>query len=173
MTHSLRGAGRAALTALVMTLGVTGAGCAGQNAIVSAPASGETSTQGDAPNGGQPAQLSGPIEPADAAYLIAGAWGPSLKAAGYEQREYFASGTAYSYQAAGPEHNAGTWKVARATSALYRTRIVVRMPTNPSRFNGTVVVEWLNVSGGGDGAVSYNQKLWMRDLLKGATYPPS
>ena len=35
----------------------------------------------------------------------------------------------------------------------YRTRIVVRMPTNPSRFNGTVVVEWLNVSGGGDGAV--------------------
>jgi Alpha/beta hydrolase domain len=29
----------------------------------------------------------------------------------------------------------------------------VRTPTNPSRFNGTVVVEWLNVSGGGDGAV--------------------
>ena len=153
MTHSLRGACRAALTALAMTLGVTGAGLAGQISIVSAPASAETSTQGDAPNGGQPAQLSGPIEPADAAYLIAGAWGPSLKAAGYEQREYFASGTAYSYQATGPENNAGTWKVAPATSALYRTRIVVRMPTNPSRFNGTVVVEWLNVSGGGDGAV--------------------
>jgi hypothetical protein len=30
---------------------------------------------------------------------------------------------------------------------------VVRTPTDPSRFNGTVVVEWLNVSGGGDGAV--------------------
>ena len=100
-----------------MTLGVTGAGLAGQISIVSAPASAETS-QGDAPNGGQPAQLSGPIEPADAAYLIAGAWGPSLKAAGYEQREYFASGTAYSYQATGPENNAGTWKVAPATSAL-------------------------------------------------------
>ena len=90
-----------------MTLGVTGAGLAGQISIVSAPASAETSSQGDAPNGGQPAQLSGPIEPADAAYLIAGAWGPSLKAAGYEQREYFVSGTAYSYQATGPENNAG------------------------------------------------------------------
>ena len=67
--------------------------------------------------------------------------------------KYFASGTAYSYQATGPENNAGTWKVAPATSAHYRTRIVVHMPTNPSRFNGTVVVEWLNVSGGGDGAV--------------------
>ena len=153
MTHSLRGACRAALTALTMTLGVTGAGLAGQISIVSAPASAETSTQGDAPSGGQPAQLSGPIEPADAAYLIAGAWGSSLKAAGYEQREYFASGTAYSYQATGPENNVGTWKVAPATSAHYRTRIVVHMPTNPSRFNGTVVVEWLNVSGGGDGAV--------------------
>ena len=99
-----------------MTLGVTGAGLAGQISIVSAPASAETS-QGDAPNGGEPGQLSGPVEPADAAYLIAGAWGPSLKAAGYEQREYFASGTAYSYQATGPENNAGTWRVAPATSA--------------------------------------------------------
>jgi Alpha/beta hydrolase domain len=52
-----------------------------------------------------------------------------------------------------PESDAGTWKIAPAESASYRTRIVVRMPIDPSRFNGTVVVEWLNVSGGGDGAV--------------------
>jgi hypothetical protein len=105
------------------------------------------------PVGGQAAQVGGPVEPGRGASLIAGGWGPSLKAAGYEQREYFVSGTAYSYEATGPESNAGTWKVAPATSAPYRTRIVVRTPTNPSRFNGTVVVEWLNVSGGGDGAV--------------------
>ena len=105
MTYSLRGACRA-LTVLAMTLGIAGAGLVGPISIVSAPASADTSTQGDTPNGGQPAQLSGPIQPADAAYPIAGAWGPSLKAAGYEQREYFASGTAYSYQATGPENNA-------------------------------------------------------------------
>ena len=112
-----------------------------------------TKTQHATPEGGQPARLSGPVEPADAAYLIAGAWGPALATAGYVQREYFASGTAYSYKATGPENDAGTWKVAPAASAPYRTRIVVRMPIDPSRFNGTVVVEWLNVSGGGDGAV--------------------
>ncbi len=145
--------GRALTAVFVTALGLTGTGFIGEHAIGSMPASAATSAQADAPSGGQAAQLSGPVEPADDAYLIAGAWGPSLKAAGYEQREYFTSGTAYSYQATGPENDAGTWKVAPAQSAPYRTRIVVRMPTDPSRFNGTVVVEWLNVSGGGDGAV--------------------
>jgi hypothetical protein len=32
---------------------------------------------------------------------------------------------------------------------------VVRRPTNPARFNGTVVVEWLNVSGGEDTPADY------------------
>jgi len=105
------------------------------------------------PAGGQPAQLSAPVRPADDASLIAGAWDTTLKAAGYQQREYFVSGTAYSYRATGPENDAGTWNVAPSTHAPYRTRIVVRTPTDPARFNGTVVVEWLNVSGGGDGAV--------------------
>ena len=79
MTQSLAGACLAALTALAMTLAVTGAGLAGQNSIVSAPSLCGDLVQGNAPNGGEPAQLSGPIEPADAAYLIAGAWGPSLQ----------------------------------------------------------------------------------------------
>jgi hypothetical protein len=111
-----------------------------------------TALRAEMTEGGQAAQLSAPVEPADGAYLIAGAWDPALKAAGYQQREYFVSGTAYSFQATGPENDAGTWQVAPATSAPYRTRIVVRTPS-PAHFNGTVVVEWLNVSGGGDGAV--------------------
>jgi Alpha/beta hydrolase domain len=133
---------------------IAGAALGGRlHVIGSTAAAAATTAQGDIAEGGQPSELSGPVEPADAAYLIAGAWSPSLKTAGYQQREYFASGTAYSYQATGPENDAGTWKVAPAASARYRTRIVVRTPTNPARFNGTVVVEWLNVSGGGDGAV--------------------
>jgi hypothetical protein len=139
-----------------MVFGLIGTVCGGAIAIGSSAASaatGVTAAIDEAPAGGQPGELSGPVEPADAAYLIAGSWSPSLQAAGYEQREYFVSGTAYSYEATGPENDAGTWKVAPAASAPYRTRIVVRTPTDPSRFNGTVVVEWLNVSGGGDGAV--------------------
>ena len=38
------------------------------------------------------------------------------------------------------------------SSAPYKTRIAVYRPINPKRFNGTVVVEWLNVSGGTDDA---------------------
>jgi hypothetical protein len=121
--------------------------------IGSTAADAASAAQTNVARGGQPAELSGPVEPADGAYLIAGGWSSSLKAAGYQQREYFASGTAYSYRAIGSENDAGNWNVAPAASASYRTRIVVRTPTNPSRFNGTVVVEWLNVSGGGDGAV--------------------
>ena len=33
-------------------------------------------------------------------------------------------------------------------AAAYRTRLLVRRPSNPARFNGTVVVEWLNVTSG-------------------------
>jgi hypothetical protein len=36
------------------------------------------------------------------------------------------------------------------TTAAYRTRVLVRAPSKPSAFSGTVVVEWLNVSGGVD-----------------------
>ena len=42
--------------------------------------------------------------------------------------------------------------VAPAELADYRTRILVYRPADAARFNGTVVVEWLNVSGGLDGA---------------------
>ena len=39
-----------------------------------------------------------------------------------------------------------------ADTADYKTRILVDRPTKPKKFNGTVVVEWLNVSGGVDAA---------------------
>ena len=37
-------------------------------------------------------------------------------------------------------------------TADYRTRILVYRPADAARFNGTVLVEWLNVSGGVDGS---------------------
>ncbi len=67
--------------------------------------------------------------------------------AGYVEQEFFASGTAWSFRATASPSD-GQWSIAPATSAAYRTRIIVRRPSDPARFNGTVVVEWLNVSAG-------------------------
>lgn len=44
----------------------------------------------------------------------------------------------------------------------YRTRVLVRRPADPARFNGTVVVEWLNVSLGSDADFVYAS---VRELL--------
>ncbi len=72
-----------------------------------------------------------------------------LEAAGYEQHEYRVDGTATSYSA--DEYPAdGRWTFTEADEADYRTRIVVRRPADPADFSGTVVVEWMNVSGGLD-----------------------
>ena len=70
---------------------------------------------------------------------------------GYVQDEYFAAGTAHAFQATAAPTD-GRWTIVPTTAAGYRTRILVRMPKDPSHFNGTVVVEWMNESGGGVGA---------------------
>ena len=42
----------------------------------------------------------------------------------------------------------GAWTVAAdATTQPFNTRVVVYRPIDPTKFNGTVIVEWLNVSG--------------------------
>ena len=73
-----------------------------------------------------------------------------LTGVGYVQHEYVAAGTASSYRATGALTADGRWTFAPDTTAAYRTRIVVRRPSNPAAFHGTVVIEWLNVSGGVD-----------------------
>src|SRR5690349_12827658 len=73
-----------------------------------------------------------------------------LTSRGYVQHEYFLAGTATAYTASGPLGSDGRWNAVPTTKAFYRTRLLVRRPTDPSRFNGTVLVEWLNVSTGGD-----------------------
>jgi hypothetical protein len=90
------------------------------------------------------ATLTGPVttghivEPADPQ--------PSdLAANGYVEQEFFASGTASAFKATASPSD-GKWSITPTTSAAYKTRIVVRRPANPAKFNGTVVVEWLNVS---------------------------
>jgi hypothetical protein len=73
-----------------------------------------------------------------------------LGPAGYTEQEYFLSGTATGYQEAGSWGGDGRWSVAPAETAPYETRVLVRRPADPAKFNGTVVVEWLNVTAGVD-----------------------
>jgi hypothetical protein len=84
-----------------------------------------------------------------------------LSQVGYEQSEYFLSGTATSYKSSTPLSSNGRWHVTPVTTAPYKTRIVVYRPIDPKHFDGTVAVEWFNVSGGTDSAA-----LWLTDHLQ-------
>jgi Alpha/beta hydrolase domain len=66
---------------------------------------------------------------------------------GYLQEEWFAKGIATAYASTGSTDLDGRWDIQPASTAEYRTRMIVRRPSNPSDWSGTVVVEWLNVSG--------------------------
>jgi len=74
----------------------------------------------------------------------------SLEANDYSEEEYFLAGTATSYLPAEPWGEDGDWTVEEAETADYTTRVLVRRPVDPEEFDGTVVVEWLNVTAGMD-----------------------
>jgi hypothetical protein len=69
---------------------------------------------------------------------------------GYVEEEFLISGVAESYD--GTVRADGAWSAAPGATAPFTTRCVVRRPVDAVRFNGTVVVEWNNVSGGSDGS---------------------
>jgi len=71
---------------------------------------------------------------------------------GYTSDEYFLEGTATAYTSAQPLTSDGRWSVTSQATAPYKTRIVVYRPKRAAQFNGTVFVEWLNVSPGRDNA---------------------
>lgn len=76
--------------------------------------------------------------------------------AGYGQREYVAQGSATDYRTPVPLSGDGRWTFTPDTTAPYRTRVLVRRPADAKRFSGTVLVEWLNVSGGVDAAPEWS-----------------
>jgi len=106
-----------------------------------------------APARGNPA-VTGPVSGGNGAIVLQGT-SFNLGRAGYTQSEFFVSGTARSYTPAAPLGSGGRWQVTAASTAPYTTRMVVYRPANPARFNGTVIVEWLNVSAGLDVAADW------------------
>ncbi|NMO03228.1 hypothetical protein HH308_18600 [Gordonia sp. TBRC 11910] len=69
-----------------------------------------------------------------------------LEALGYVDREYILRGTASAYR----RRNDTDWTADFDGNAPFATRLRVRRPTDSTKFSGTVVVEWLNVSTGAD-----------------------
>jgi hypothetical protein len=62
---------------------------------------------------------------------------PDYAAVGYSETEYVVAGTATSHA---------------GETADFATRVVVRRPSDPARFSGTLLAEWFNVSSGQDAA---------------------
>ena len=81
--------------------------------------------------------------------------------AGYTEEEFFFSGTATAYERdpnAAAWDSTGFWTARPSTTiptAAYESRMLVRKPADPSKFNGIVIVEWLNVTAGVDLAPDY------------------
>jgi hypothetical protein len=75
-----------------------------------------------------------------------------LAKAGYLEEEFFLTGTANRYNTPAGERGS-----VIDVDHPYSTRLVVRRPKQASRFNGTVIVEWYNVSQGHDGEYEWFQ----------------
>jgi hypothetical protein len=71
---------------------------------------------------------------------------------GYVEEEFFLIGTANRYNTPSGERGS-----VIDVDHPYSTRIVVRRPKQAARFNGTVIVEWYNVSQGHDGEYEWFQ----------------
>jgi hypothetical protein len=69
-----------------------------------------------------------------------------LDAVGYVEEEFFLEGNARAFEQIGDWSIDGVWPVSEASTADYKTRILVRRPADKTQFSGVVIVEWLNVT---------------------------
>jgi hypothetical protein len=146
----LRISQRAAVALVLLTLGLIAA-CSGQSGggkpagVPPTPAVVTRTT----PRVPGPAATLSPLTGGKGVFIGAGS-PENLAAEGYTENELAAAGTATSYRADGGLPENGRWTFTPDGAGAYRTRVLVRQPTDPATFSGTVIVEWLNVSGGVD-----------------------
>lgn len=74
---------------------------------------------------------------------------------GYVEQEFFVEGSASSFVSKGERGLDGKWRAERGTQASYKTRLLVRRPASAADFNGSVFVEWLNVTTGRDADIGF------------------
>ena len=124
------------------------------SSVVLAPASLGSTSAAAASDSVPTPSVEGPILPGSGISFLGSTLFPPTTV-GYEQSEFFLSGNATAYSSSAPLAKDGRWHVTPETTAPYKTRIVVYRPTDPARFDGTVVVEWLNVTGGIDAPAAW------------------
>lgn len=97
-----------------------------------------------------------PLEGGNGPFVVVAGPPRDLAAAGYVESEHSAAGVATAVAAEGELDADGRWSVRRDATAAFTTRVVVRRPAEPAAFNGTVVVEWFNVTVGMDTAAHFS-----------------
>ena len=136
-----------------LTLGALGACSSGDDDADAAADDDPPTETVDRPDGAA-AALSDPLTGGNGPFVAAGE-PADVESAGFVEEEFAASGTAASYVAVGELPTDGTYELEPGPTADYATRILVRRPAEAADFNGTVVVEWLNVSSGADASPDY------------------
>jgi alpha/beta hydrolase family protein len=96
-----------------------------------------------------PVSTSGPVTGGNGQANAASA--ELLGTAGYVEEEYFFEGDAATYTLDSERTPDWMWTAAPGAPAPFRSRMIVRRPTEPDAFSGVAVVEWLNVTAGSDG----------------------
>lgn len=150
-SHSARSTASLVIAATALTFVVGGCtsddSTGGDDPTTSAAPTTEQLAPGDAP---QPT-VRGPIENSDASVPFNSMPEGMAEEAGYVEEEFFFNGEARSFEPSGTWGTDGKWAAEPAAKTVpYTSRMVVRRPEDATKFNGTVVVEWLNVSAGMD-----------------------
>jgi hypothetical protein len=101
--------------------------------------------------------ITGPISGGDHGVAFGAVPTGDLERAGYLENEYFYGGTARAFGNDGPWGVDGVWATKIAGTADYKVRMLVRRPADARRFNGILVVEWLNVTALMEGAADFIQ----------------
>lgn len=78
----------------------------------------------------------------------------TLEDNGYVEQEFFLEGSARAYEPVDLRDD-GRWKARPSNTAPYVSRMLVRRPERAADFNGAVVVEWFNVTGGLDASADW------------------
>jgi hypothetical protein len=116
------------------------------------------------------ARVSGPITGGRRGWPF-GAAAFDLEALGYVEQEWFLAGDADCYDHAPGTGRSfdGRWDTEVARSVPFSTRMLVRRPRDPAKFNGTVVVFWANVSIGFDIYTGESSQLYEGCAFVGVT----
>ena len=97
------------------------------------------------------ASIMGPVSGGEHGWPFAASL-QDVKKLGYVEEEYFLAGTARCYRDVNDSlsRRDGHWQAEAAGESKFKTRLIVYRPADPSKFNGTVILNWNNVTAGYD-----------------------